>query len=445
MATDRTDGNKLFGREGQSCMDKKELELYVHIPFCVKKCAYCDFLSFPSGESEARERASYVDALLREIKGQKDNFKDYVVTTVFLGGGTPSLLRESDTARIFHALKESFDISGNAEITMEVNPGTVTAKKAAAWRMCGVNRLSIGLQSANDDELKILGRIHTFQDFLGTWKIIREAGFDNVNIDLISAIPGQTLPSWEKTLRAAAELGAEHLSAYSLIIEEGTPFYKIYGEGETQNKDDSSDGKESTALSHCAACLPIPSLPDEDTEREIYKVTKGILEEYGYHRYEISNYAKEGYECRHNLGYWERKEYLGLGLGASSLINEQRFRNTADMGRYLEVFKTDGAAEEGLFGADGGVAAFPCAGKEDIEMLSVQEQMEEFMFLGLRKMKGVSRTGFQKRFGKTLEEVYLNQIKKLERQGLVESAGDDLWLTERGIDVSNYVFAEFLL
>lgn len=426
-------------------MDKKELELYVHIPFCVRKCAYCDFLSFPSGELEEGERASYVDALLREIKGQKDNFKDYVVTTVFLGGGTPSLLREGDTARIFHALKESFDISGNAEITMEVNPGTVTAKKAAAWRMCGVNRLSIGLQSANDNELKMLGRIHTFQDFLGTWKIIREAGFDDVNIDLISAIPGQTLPSWEKTLRAAAELGAEHLSAYSLIIEEGTPFYKIYGEGETQNKDDSSDDKESAALSHCAACIPISSLPDEDTEREIYKVTKGILEEYGYHRYEISNYAKEGYECRHNLGYWERKEYLGLGLGASSLINEQRFRNTADMGRYLEMFKTDGTAEEGLFGADGGEAAFPCAGKEDIEMLSVQEQMEEFMFLGLRKMKGVSRTGFQKRFGKALEEVYLNQIKKLERQGLVESAGDDLRLTERGIDVSNYVFAEFLL
>ncbi len=279
-------------------MDKKELELYVHIPFCVRKCAYCDFLSFPSEECE---RASYVDALLKEIKGQKDKFKDYMVTTVFLGGGTPSLLREDDTARIFHALQESFDISRNAEITMEVNPGTVTAKKAAAWKVCGVNRLSIGLQSADDEELQMLGRIHTFQEFLDTWKIVREAGFDNVNIDLISAIPGQTLESWERAHRTAAGLAPEHLSAYSLIIEEGTPFYKMYGE------------ESGTAGAEDASNRQLP-LPDEDTEREIYKITEQILNRYGYHRYEISNYAKEGYECRHNLGYWERKEYLGLGL-----------------------------------------------------------------------------------------------------------------------------------
>ena len=268
-------------------MDKKELELYVHIPFCVRKCAYCDFLSFPSEECE---RASYVDALLKEIKGQKDKFKDYVVTTVFLGGGTHSLLREDDTARMVHTSKESFDISRNAEITMECNPGTVTGKKAAAWKVCGVNRLSIGLQSADDEELQMLGRIHTFQGFLDTWKIVREAGFDNVNIDLISAIPGQTLESWEKTLRTAAGLAPEHLSAYSLIIEEGTPFYKMYGE------------ESGTGGGEDASNRQLP-LPDEDTEREIYKITEQILNRYGYHRYEISNYAQEGYECRHNLGY----------------------------------------------------------------------------------------------------------------------------------------------
>ena len=395
-------------------MNKKELELYVHIPFCVRKCAYCDFLSFPSEECE---RASYVDALLKEIKGQKDKFKDYVVTTVFLGGGTPSLLREDDTARIFHALKESFDISRNAEITMEVNPGTVTAKKAAAWKLCGVNRLSIGLQSADDEELQMLGRIHTFQEFLDTWKIVREAGFDNVNIDLISAIPGQTLESWEKTLRTAAGLAPEHLSAYSLIIEEGTPFYKMYGE------------ESGTAGAEDASNRQLP-LPDEDTEREIYKITEQILNRYGYHRYEISNYAKEGYECRHNLGYWERKEYLGLGLGASSLVNEQRFRNTADMERYLK-----------LFGTDGSKAGEVC---EETEVLSAQEQMEEFMFLGLRKMKGISGTEFEKSFGRTLDEVYGDTLDKLQSQGLIERAGDELRLTERGIDVSNYVFAEFL-
>lgn len=395
-------------------MNKKELELYVHIPFCVRKCAYCDFLSFPSEECE---RASYVDALLKEIKGQKDKFKDYVVTTVFLGGGTPSLLREDDTARIFHALKESFDISRNAEITMEVNPGTVTAKKAAAWKLCGVNRLSIGLQSADDEELQMLGRIHTFQEFLDTWKIVREAGFDNVNIDLISAIPGQTLESWEKTLRTAAGLAPEHLSAYSLIIEEGTPFYKMYGE------------ESGTAGAEDASNRQLP-LPDEDTEREIYKITEQILNRYGYHRYEISNYAKEGYECRHNLGYWERKEYLGLGLGASSLVNEQRFRNTADMERYLKLFGTDGSKAGEVY--------------EETEVLSAQEQMEEFMFLGLRKMKGISGTEFEKSFGRTLDEVYGDTLDKLQSQGLIERAGDELRLTERGIDVSNYVFAEFL-
>lgn len=395
-------------------MDKKELELYVHIPFCVKKCAYCDFLSFPSEECE---RASYVDALLKEIKGQKDKFKDYVVTTVFLGGGTPSLLREDDTARIFHALKESFDISRNAEITMEVNPGTVTAKKAAAWKVCGVNRLSIGLQSADDEELQMLGRIHTFQEFLDTWKIVREAGFDNVNIDLISAIPGQTLESWEKTLHMAAGLEPEHLSAYSLIIEEGTPFYKMYGE------------ESRTAGAEDASNRQLP-LPDEDTEREIYKITEQILNRYGYHRYEISNYAKEGYECRHNLGYWERKEYLGLGLGAASLVNEQRFRNTADMERYLKLFGTDSSKSGEVY--------------EETEVLSAQEQMEEFMFLGLRKMKGIFGTEFEKTFGRTLDEVYGDTLDKLQRQGLIERAGDELRLTERGIDVSNYVFAEFL-
>lgn len=395
-------------------MNKKELELYVHIPFCVRKCAYCDFLSFPSEECE---RASYVDALLKEIKGQKDKFKDYVVTTVFLGGGTPSLLREDDTARIFHSLKESFDISRNAEITMEVNPGTVTAKKAAVWKACGVNRLSIGLQSADDEELQMLGRIHTFQEFLDTWKIVREAGFDNVNIDLISAIPGQTLESWEKTLRTAAGLAPEHLSAYSLIIEEGTPFYKMYGE------------ESGTAGAEDASNRQLP-LPDEDTEREIYKITEQILNRYGYHRYEISNYAKEGYECRHNLGYWERKEYLGLGLGASSLVNEQRFRNTADMERYLKLFGTDGSKAGEVY--------------EETEVLSAQEQMEEFMFLGLRKMKGISGAEFEKSFGRTLDEVYGDTIDRLQSQGLIERAGDELRLTERGIDVSNYVFAEFL-
>ena len=389
--------------------EKKELELYVHIPFCVRKCAYCDFLSAPA---DTQERTLYIDALTEEIRARKNDFNAYRVSTIFLGGGTPSILEGDDSARIFRALQENFDISDDAEITMEVNPGTVTEEKAASWRKSGVNRLSIGLQSADDRELKMLGRIHTYREFLDTWKIVREAGFENVNVDLISAIPGQNLRSWSETLRKAADLGPEHISAYSLIVEEGTPFYERYGDGSGEDEDKGNH---------------LPPLPDEDTEREMYKATEKILAEYGYHRYEISNYSKTGYECRHNLGYWERKEYLGLGLGASSLISECRFHNTADMGKYLRLYENAGTDI--------------C---EDIEHLSVEDQMEEFMFLGLRKTVGISVDDFRKAFGKEIREVYGEQMRKLEEQRLIEYSGNRVRLTERGTDISNYVFSEFM-
>ena len=415
---------------GRSRNVKKELELYVHIPFCVKKCAYCDFLSGPAGEAE---KAAYTEALLREIKGRREAYRDYRVSTVFLGGGTPSVLTGEETARIFHALGENFDISRDAEITMEVNPGTVTGEKAAAWRQCGVNRLSIGLQSADDRELEMLGRIHTFREFLDTWEIVRKVGFCNVNVDLISAIPGQTEESWEHTLRTVAELGPEHLSAYSLIIEEGTPFYEKYGSRD-------NDG-------HTAGALP---LPDEDTERQIYQMTGEVLKTYGYHRYEISNYAKQGYECRHNLGYWDRKQYLGLGLGAASLVEEQRFHNTVDMRRYMEIFgegecglAVQAGAGQPLNGETGTALQGPAA--EETETLSVEDRMEEFMFLGLRKTEGISSRKFQENFGRPVEEVYGEQTVRFESLGLMERDGDRLRLTERGIDVSNAVFAEFIL
>ena len=389
--------------------EKKELELYVHIPFCVRKCAYCDFLSAPA---DTQERTLYIDALTEEIRARKNDFNAYRVSTIFLGGGTPSILEGDDSARIFRALQENFDISDDAEITMEVNPGTVTEEKAASWRKSGVNRLSIGLQSADDRELKMLGRIHTYREFLDTWKSVREAGFENVNVDLISAIPGQNLRSWSETLRKAADLGPEHISAYSLIVEEGTPFYERYGDGSGEDEDKGNH---------------LPPLPDEDTEREIYKATEKILAEYGYHRYEISNYSKTGYECRHNLGYWERKEYLGLGLGASSLLSECRFHNTADMGKYLRLYENAGTDI--------------C---EDIEHLSVEDQMEEFMFLGLRKTVGISVDDFRKAFGKEIREVYGEQMRKLEEQRLIEYSGNRVRLTERGTDISNYVFSEFM-
>lgn len=407
-------------------MEKRELELYVHIPFCVKKCAYCDFLSAPAGE---REIHAYTDALIHEIRARGENHKDYRVRTVFLGGGTPSVLSGGDAARIFRALKKSFDIAENPEITLEVNPGTVTEEKTAAWKNAGINRISIGLQSVNDRELKMLGRIHTFREFLNTWKLVRRAGFNNVSIDLISAIPGQTVQSWERTLRTVAELGPEHISAYSLIIEEGTPFYTLYGDGK-ENAGDSS----------------FPPLPDEDEDREIYQRTASVLNEYGYHRYEISNYAREGYECRHNLGYWERKEYLGLGLGASSLIRECRFHNTADMEKYMHVYGSGGKAAEGEENS-----ACSCmkteeqnSTLEEIEKLSVEDQMEEFMFLGLRKTAGISPEDFRRSFDRNIMDVYGEKLIKLEKQGLIRNSGARIRLTERGTDISNYVFSEFI-
>lgn len=362
----------------------KPLELYLHIPFCISKCKYCDFLSAPS---ELQERQDYVESLCKDIRSYRNLAEAYVVVSIFIGGGTPSILTPSQMKDIFKNIKETFKLSDEAEITIEMNPGTVDKEKLRTYREVGINRLSIGLQSALDEELKKLGRIHTFEEFLDTYKLAREEGFHNINIDLMSAIPGQTVESYEHTLRTVAEIKPEHISAYSLIIEEGTPFYERYGQGGHQEE-----------------------LPGEEDERRMYQMTKEILAQYGYERYEISNYAKKGYACRHNLGYWERAEYLGIGRGASSLMDNQRWIQ----------------GEE----------------KEEIDR---QGQMEEFMFLGLRKMEGVSCAVFEKAFGCTIESVYHEVIQRMKEMGLMEDADGYLRLTERGIDLSNYVMSEFLL
>lgn len=362
----------------------RDLELYIHIPFCISKCKYCDFLSAPSTRTERKE---YVESLCRRIRTYRGLAEAYRVVSIFVGGGTPSILEPGEIREIFLALRETFRIEEDAEISIEVNPGTVTAEKLETYRRVGVNRLSIGLQSACDRELKMLGRIHTFSDFTDTWEQARAAGFENINVDLMSAVPLQTLESWEDSLRTIAELGPEHISAYSLIIEEGTPFYERYQGGGHKEE-----------------------LPTEEEERQMYRRTKEILEEFGYHRYEISNYAKNGYECRHNLGYWERTEYLGIGTGAASLIGNRRWIQD-----------------------------------ETPETLGLQEQMEEFMFLGLRKIAGVSKKKFLNCFGKNLKDVYGETISDMCRKGLMEEAGDRVRLTDRGIDLANYVMSEFLL
>ena len=379
---------------------KKELELYLHIPFCVSKCKYCDFLSAPSGEEQ---RQIYVERLCRRIRYWSDVIHNYgyEIVSIFVGGGTPSILTEAQITQVFEAVHESFPIREDAEITLEMNPGTDVKDKLPVYRELGINRLSMGLQSADNEELKCLGRIHTYEDFRQVYQWAREAGFTNINVDLMSAIPGQTLESYEDTLRKVADLEPEHISAYSLIIEEGTPFYERYGEGRHAEE-----------------------LPDEDIERQMYVRTGEILEDYGYHRYEISNYAKDGYECRHNLGYWDRKEYLGLGAGASSLMDHIRWKEPDHIGP-----STGLVLEE----------------REDFTRLRRKDEMEEFMFLGLRKINGVSEYDFYKSFRVSMDEIYKESIENLIKEGLLVREEDRIRLTDRGIDLSNYAMSQFLL
>ena len=403
-------------------MNKRELELYIHIPVCARKCAHCDFLSFAAPERVYRD---YMDKLMEEICGQGPNFQEYRVSTIFVGGGTPSLLPADLIMELFATLHENFDISLDAEITMEANPGTLTMEKLEVYRQSGVNRLSIGLQSADDKELKYLGRIHSYDSFLKSYQRARQAGFQNINIDLMSALPGQDVHSWKNTLKKVMMLRPEHISAYSLIIEEGTLFYERFGEPQGSCACGAQTAAEVAAR---AAVMTLPDLPDEDTDREMYHLTREMMAAHGYERYEISNYAKKGYECRHNTGYWTGVEYLGLGLGASSYTYGYRYHNTEDLQEYLSL---------NLY--EGGAAA------RDIEELTLEDKMEEFMFVGLRMMKGVSGSEFLDRFGQNMWNVYGDALKKLEKQGLIEVEAPVVRLTELGIDVSNVVLSEFLL
>lgn len=385
------------------------MELYIHIPFCVRKCAYCDFLS---GPADPERQAAYLQALKNEIRlageWSRQRKEAEKITSVFIGGGTPSAVEAEQMADLLAQVRNAFWLSEDAEITMEANPGTLTREKLGIYREAGINRLSIGLQSADDRELKLLGRIHTWQEFLENYQAAREAGFANINIDLMSALPGQTVASWERTLRRVTDCRPEHISAYSLILEEGTPFYDRYG-------------------NHPEA------LPDEDSDREMYHLTKAMLTQEGYDRYEISNYAKPGYACRHNIGYWKRIPYLGLGLGASSLYQETRFHNTADMEKYIRSLSA-GAGVELLRHI-----------REEEEILSFEDRMEEFMFLGLRLTEGIREEAFARRFGRTLDAVYGTPLSRMVKEGLMAKTEGGYRLTDWGLDVSNRIFAEFLL
>lgn len=469
----------------------QRMGIYIHIPFCVRKCRYCDFLSFPAAE---REKDRYVQALLEEIRREAERYQDAVVDSVFIGGGTPTVLAEGALEGILACLRASFHFADEAgaanlriaendgdepgtgqgkpfgmgtearqvEITVEINPATAGRERLERLRLAGVNRLSIGTQSVHNRELAYLGRVHSAQDFFRIYRDAVEAGFANINVDLMSALPGQSAEDYMDSLRQVTALGPAHISAYSLILEEGTPFYEIYGGGdrerETQGRESKGAGLKrdmptEAPLQEGAGCMSgktslqeaetlgnaslqemeesafgkVLPLPTEEEEREMYEQTEVFLREKGYNRYEISNYARPGMECRHNIGYWERKDYIGFGLGAASMAGNVRWKNCSDLQEYMENILIKGKTV-----------------KEDVQRLSLEEQMEEFMFLGLRLSKGVGLAKFADAFGREMKEVYGPVIEKLERQGLLEVTQEEIRLTAYGRDVSNYVMAKFL-
>lgn len=418
----------------------KSISIYIHIPFCVKKCQYCDFLSAPA---DSRAQEVYLRALKQEIGEQAARYREYEVQTVFIGGGTPTAVPCEKLCEILETVFSCYRVYPQAEISMEANPGTVTKEALCAYRKAGINRISIGLQSSNDRELKLLGRIHTYRDFLQTYRWVQEAGFTNINLDIMSALPGQSVENYKKTLETVLSLKPQHISAYSLIVEEGTPFYEKYGQ-------------ESEKLR--ATGEKQPDLPSEEEEREMYALTEKLLAAAGYHHYEISNYALPGRECRHNLVYWKRGNYVGFGLGAASMVENVRFENTRKMQEYLEEYA--GVPDAGQVFAD--VAQedmHPLLTREDVNSmdeqqifqgenghpLSKEEQMEETMFLGLRLTEGVSKAEFQRQFGVSMEQIYGEIVRENTAKGLLIDEAGYVRLTREGMDLSNYVMAQFLL
>ncbi len=493
----------------------KNISVYVHIPFCVRKCNYCDFLSF-SAPCEVQDR--YLRSLVKEIKcaGKwlednkekqceklNNNILDerpYQVKSIFFGGGTPSSIDPSWITKILDTIRESFDVSKDAEITTEMNPGTVTPESLSIYKKSGINRISIGCQSLNDDELKELGRIHDSKTFYETFRAARQAGFDNINVDLMSALPGQSIGSYTDTLNKILELRPEHISAYSLIIEEGTPFYEKYKdvidrdiydieddlvkEGVVLDCVDDSEGSDKYSYSNSNKdnntkelnkeelnkevlnkeelnkaelnkedlnkAVVVKPLPSEAEERQMYEDTIKILKENGYHRYEVSNYARDDgdYECYHNKAYWKRADYLGFGIGAAGMVDDERFTNTDDINIYCDYWDGIDICDNETLKSSGSyelLQKYSLRPLAEHDKLSTKACMEETMFLGLRMDEGVSIEEFELRFGKDIHEVYGNTLDKLSKDALVIIDNDHLKLTEKGLEISNAVLSEFLL
>ncbi len=369
--------------------------LYIHIPFCIKKCRYCDFVSYTGLRYM---ETGYADALLEEMK----LYRGQCLRTVYMGGGTPTCLDPTLLSGIFDGINQCFDTKGCTEISIEANPGTLSEQMLSSLKKSGVNRLSIGLQSWNPEELELLGRIHGREEFIQNYEKAREMGFDNINIDLIFGIPGQTLNSWSRTLQAVADMAPQHISCYSLQIEESTGFHRMLAQGK----------------------LP---QPDPDLDRDMYHYAVEFLADKGYKRYEISNFALEGRECVHNLAYWNNQPYIGIGAAAHSFSDGIRKWNTSDIFRYCSLIKEGRPPVEGR------------------EPFSIENGMFETIFLKLRTRWGINYRQFEERFGTDIRLLYKEQLERLEDDGLIQTGQEGFVLTSKGIDLSNTVFVQFLI
>ena len=374
------------------------LGLYIHIPFCVTKCKYCDFNSF---KIDLNEKIKYLNYLGEEMKLYKEEIKNREIDSVFVGGGTPSILNENEINILFEKIKENFNIKSNAEITMECNPGTLTLNKLKVMKKSGVNRLSIGLQAVQNHHLKYIGRIHTFEEFEKNYHDAKQMGFDNINIDLMYALPNQSREDWMESLEKVVKLNPTHISAYSLILEENTELFKMYERDEF-------------------------NLLDENTDIEKYEYTINYLKSHGYNQYEISNYAKDNFECKHNVLYWKCEEYVGIGASASGYFNGIRYNNICELDNYEKMI---------------------LEGEKPIEWeekLSIKDEIEESIFLGLRMNEGIQISDFKEKYNFDFEKEYKNEIEKLSKMELIEIDNNRMKLTQKGREISNSVFVEFI-
>lgn len=369
----------------------KEIGVYVHIPFCKRKCYYCDFISFCE-KDELQEK--YINTVIQEIEDFFNLNKNVKIKTIYIGGGTPSFI----DGKYIEKIMNTFNKEGVVEATIEVNPGSASLEKLKKYKECGINRLSIGLQSTEDRLLKKIGRIHNYNDFLATYNLAREVGFDNINVDLMIGLPGQTIEDVKSSLNKVIDLNSSHISVYSLIVEENTIIYNLI----EQNK---------------------IVLPDEELERNMYWYVKNYLELGGYEHYEISNFAKNGKKSLHNLDCWNQKEYVGFGASAHSYLNRKRFCNIGVLEEYIKDFKNT---------------------KEVQEVQSFYETKQEYMLLGLRKIKGVCISHFKNKFGENPIFLFKNELNKLIEEGLLEITTNNIKLTNKGLNFANLVWEEFV-